>query len=233
DYRDCLRDLYQEIAHIAEKHCAARSIHDKWVEHQQKGTMPPALSLRTPEIPLSKVFAESDQGSELRNSFAELSKVHMDKLLADGIAIKQKEVDFLNAQLQPEPLFERLKTPIVARSNELLQRHRVMVFSHGPEQGEIHPTGEWKESPRVREQFFEMLEDCTSIALRILSIVEDREARASKKLEKKKAIASSVDVEMADGTSSAGPASSSEVKKMVKDLVAKELKVKDNKGKVR
>ncbi|KAL1702230.1 hypothetical protein EV121DRAFT_271922 [Schizophyllum commune] len=232
EYRQCLREPLHEVAHIAEKCCAAKTVLAKMTEHKQKGTMPQALAFRAPEVSLSGVFAESDQGSALKNAFFQkFVTTHKANMLDDAISMKSKEVDFLTAKLDLPNLLAKMKAPIDARGAELLETQKIPIFVKGEEDGELRLTGEWKTSPRIRKQLNEMQEDCTLYALRVVTIVDERESRSSQKLAKKKALAQSVDVEMADGTQGAGPSSTAEVRKMVKDLVAKELKVKNDKGK--
>ncbi|KAF8878911.1 hypothetical protein CPB84DRAFT_1688157 [Gymnopilus junonius] len=161
-----------------------------------------------------------------RTSASALERKHgeyCDALLADALSAKESERELLDGLIDPQAMWTRVKAPLDARVAEILASRRTLKVVPVPngEPGEVQYDG-WEVSTVAVRQSFEIREDAVAFAFRAISIVEGRHIAQRSKLDRKKEIAKSADVEMADATKP-GPSIQSMVDRAVSARFKKAL----------
>jgi hypothetical protein len=218
DYRLGLADAMHGIAATAGKLWSAKSTVARWIQHQSAGTYPSHMRIKAPEVQLTRAFAEDASGVQHRQSLLAAHKTYQDQLLANGIRAKQDDVRFLEASLTAERLFNELLPIVEQRGKELVAASKSPNFRTDQETREVTLIG-WEESEATIATARHMVEDVLVYAFRVIAIVEARETVMAKKITKKKELAKSADIEMADATKP-GPSMQS----MIDKAISKRLK---------
>jgi hypothetical protein len=211
DYRDCLREPLIKVAATATKRYQARETLSKWRTQKGAGKYPSCITTKTPEVQLTKDYRGTTQAADDQSALEKLWKKYLDDSFDSIIKSKQNDMDHLEALLRPSSLRDALLVPTKARWAELLPLRQDVVITTdiaGAESIEWIPS---KAALRIAQT---VQDDALTYALRVISIVEARESSARRKLEKKKGLAASADVEMADATRP-GPSTQSMIDKAV------------------
>ncbi|CDO77822.1 hypothetical protein BN946_scf184502.g1, partial [Trametes cinnabarina] len=128
-----------------------------------------------------------------------------------AIAGKKAEVDLLRGRLENAYLFTAYKDAVTTRFVQVREQNKV-------------PTLKMANQPAIITEYNDLIVDLTSIAARAIAIINQRESAMQIKIEKKKQVEKSADVEMADATQP-GPSLQSlldrTVKGQLKPLAAK------------
>ncbi|KAF8867456.1 hypothetical protein CPB84DRAFT_1859394 [Gymnopilus junonius] len=230
DYRDVLRPFILDVAGLATKRVAVMETFAKWKAHQSASpkTYPSFILTKAPSVQLTKEFAGTDVG---RSSMSALERKHgeyCDALLADALKAKESERELLDGLIDPQAMWTRVKAPLDARVEVILASRRTLkvVSVVGGEPGEVEYAG-WEVSSVAVRQSFEIREDAVAFAFRAISIVEGRHIAQRSKTDRKKEIAKSADVEMADA-SKPGPSIQSMVDRAVSARFKKALPTRSN-----
>jgi hypothetical protein len=222
DYREVMRPHLIKVAALATKRVAARSTLTKWEMHaaREPVTFPNHISTKVPEIQLTKEFSEEPDARATRKALDDAHTAYCVALLKSSILVKKQDVEHLDGLLEPGKLYAMMKSDIDLRVNVLTKSSRIPVFSDAPakdgedvEMGELKLVG-WEDSPTQAELARSVRNDAVVYAFRAISIVEVHDLSLQHKLERKKAISKSADVEMADATK-AGPSIQSLVDRAV------------------
>jgi len=226
DYRTVLSDALRGISVTASKLNGARSIVARWLQHQAAGTLPPHLRASMPEVQLTKDFAADPAGAAHAAALRAGHQKYQEAVLANAIAAKQDDIKFLEASLAPSRLFDAMRPLILQERTKLMASSQLPTFEKSV-MGELVLTG-WQENVTGANLAAQVLEDCVVYAYRIISIVGARDTVMATKISKKKDLAKSADVEMADATKP-GPS----IQSMIDKAVSARLKaVKPSSSKV-
>ena len=212
DYRFVLADALRGIAVTAQKLNGARTIVARWVQHQAAGTLPPHLRSSMPEVQLTKDFAADPAGAAHAAALRGAHQKYQEAVLSNAIAAKKDDITFLEASLSPARLFDAMRPSIMAERTKIMARSQLPTFEKSI-MGEIVLTG-WQDNVLGANLAAQVLEDCVVYAYRIISIVGARDTVMAAKITKKKDLAKSADVEMADATKP-GPSMQSMIDKAV------------------
>jgi len=212
DYRHVLADALRGIAVTAAKLNGARTIVARWVQHQAAGTLPPHLRTQMPEVQLTKDFAADPAGAAHAAALRAGHQKYQEAVLSNAIAAKKDDIVFLEASLSPARLFDGMRPSIMAERTKIMARSQLPTFEKSI-MGELVLTG-WQDNVSGANLAAQVLEDCVVYAYRIISIVGARDTVMATKIAKKKDLAKSADVEMADATKP-GPSMQSMIDKAV------------------
>ena len=212
DYRHVLSDALRGISVTASKLNGARTIVARWLQHQAAGTLPPHLRSQMPEVQLTKDFAADAAGMVHAATIRAAHQKYQEAVLANALAAKQDDIKFLEASLSPSRLYDAMRPAIMAERTKILESTKLPSFEKSV-QGEIVLTG-WADNTVGANLAAQVLEDCVVYAYRIISIVGARDTVMATKISKKKDLAKSADVEMADATKP-GPSMQSMIDKAV------------------
>ncbi|OSD02522.1 hypothetical protein PYCCODRAFT_1367182, partial [Trametes coccinea BRFM310] len=149
-----------------------------------------------------------------------------------AIAGKTAEVELLKGKLEHAYLFAEYKDAIAARFVQVREQNKVPTLKYVDNNGigvdaalstDVTVEG-WLTNPAIVAEFNDLALDLVSIAARAIAIINQRESAMQLKIEKKKQVEKSADVEMADATQP-GPSLQSlldrTVKGQLKPLAAK------------
>jgi hypothetical protein len=212
DYRHVLCDALRGTAVTASKLNGARTIVARWLQHQAAGTLPPHLKASMPEVQLTKDFAADPAGAIHMAALRSGHQKYQEAVLANAIAAKQDDIKFLEASLTPARLYDAMRPAIVQERTKIMARTQLPTFEKNIA-GEIVLTG-WEENSVGANLAAQVLADCVVYAYRIISIADARDTVMATKISKKKDLAKSADVEMADATKP-GPSMQSMIDKAV------------------
>jgi hypothetical protein len=222
DYQHVLRDALIGIAATATKLFGARTTVARWLQHQAAGTLPPHLRSVMPEVQLTKDFAADAAGAAHAAVLRAAHQKYQETVLANAILAKQDDIRFLEASLTPERLHASMMPAIAKRRNEILAVTKLPVLEKN-DAGELVLTG-WSENQSGERLAQQVAEDCVVYAFRVISIAEARDSVMATKISKKKDLAKSADVEMADATKP-GPS----IQSMIDKAVSARLKASSSK----
>ena len=212
DYRTVLSDALRGISVTASKLNGARTIAARWLQHQAAGTLPPHLRASMPEVQLTKDFAADPAGAAHAAALRAGHQKYQEAVLANAIAAKQDDIKFLEASLAPQRLFDAMRPLIMQERTKLMASSQLPTFEKSI-LGELVLTG-WQDNVSGANLAAQVLEDCVVYAYRVISIVGARDTVMATKIAKKKDLAKSADVEMADATKP-GPSIQSMIDKAV------------------
>ncbi|KAI0832943.1 hypothetical protein BC628DRAFT_1442814, partial [Trametes gibbosa] len=221
-YREHLHEHIQWTADMADKLAKCMSSLRKLESAKADSVTPSHLLLKVPVLQACKEYREYGGGlaaaSAIENAVADAQASVLDA----AIQHKRGEKAYLEALLTPEALLDRYKNPVNARWSDLRERSKVPRFSYVGGSSALQNTdvtvAEWVVNPVVIKEYEDLLTDLYPIALRAITIVEMKEYALSAKIEKKKAVAKTADVEMAEATKP-GPSIQSLVDKSVQGRV--------------
>jgi hypothetical protein len=222
DYQHVLRDALVGIAATATKLYAARATVARWMQHQAAGTLPPHLRSAMPEVQLTKDFAAEPAGAAHAAALRAAHQKYQETVLANAVLAKQDDIRFLEASLTPERLHASMLPAVSKRRSEILAVTKLPVLEKN-EHGELVLTG-WSENQSGERLAQQVAEDCVVYAFRVISIAGARDAVMATKISKKKDLAKSADVEMADATKP-GPS----IQSMIDKAVSARLKASTSK----
>jgi hypothetical protein len=222
DYQHVLRDALVGIAATATKLYAARATVARWMQHQATGTLPPHLRSAMPEVQLTKDFAAEPAGAAHAAALRAAHQKYQETVLANAVLAKQDDIRFLEASLTPERLHASMLPAVSKRRSEILAVTKLPVLEKN-EHGELVLTG-WSENQSGERLAQQVAEDCVVYAFRVISIAGARDAVMATKISKKKDLAKSADVEMADATKP-GPS----IQSMIDKAVSARLKASTSK----
>jgi hypothetical protein len=222
DYQHVLRDALIGIAATATKLCAARTTVARWLQHQAAGTLPPHLRSAMPEVQLTKDFAADAAGAAHAATIRAAHQKYQEVVLANAILAKQDDIRFLEASLTPERLHASMLPAVMKRRSEILAVTKLPILEKN-EHGELVLSG-WSENQSGERLGQQVAEDCVVYAFRVISIAGARDAVMATKISKKKDLAKSADVEMADATKP-GPS----IQSMIDKAVSARLKASTSK----
>jgi len=212
DYRHVLADALRGISITASKLNGARTIVARWLQHQAAGTLPAHLRSSMPEVQLTKDFAADAAGAAHAAALRAAHQKYQEAVLANAIAAKQDDIKFLEASLSPARLFDGMRPAIMAERAKIMARSQLPEFEKNL-MGEVVLIG-WTDNVSGANLAAQVLADCVVYAYRIISIVGARDTVMATKISKKKDLAKSADVEMADATKP-GPSMQSMIDKAV------------------
>jgi hypothetical protein len=222
DYQHVLRDALIGIAATATKLYAARATVARWMQHSAAGTLPPHMRSAMPEVQLTKDFAAEPAGAAHAAALRAAHQKYQETVLANAIMAKQDDIRFLEASLTPERLHASMLPAVTKRRSEILAVTKLPILEKN-EHGELVLTG-WIENQSGERLAQQVAEDCVVYAFRVISIAGARDAVMATKISKKKDLAKSADVEMADATKP-GPS----IQSMIDKAVSARLKASTSK----
>jgi hypothetical protein len=234
DYRTELRPFILEVADNATKRCAAQTVLTRWSLLKAAGRYPSHLTVKSPEVQLSKGFAQESEARDAKAALAEAHKTYLDSAFAACTDAKTKELAFLEGLLTTESFYTNWAGVVRARGDALKLSHKDPVLDQDEATGELHLSG-WQANAVTATLAARMLSTFVLFGLRTMSIVEARErALADKRFKKKEIATAAMDVEMGDATTSSTSAISTMVDKAL-DAKLKKLgpKIKVSSGFVR
>src|SRR5882757_3607362 len=223
DYQHVLRDSLIGIAATATKLYAARATVARWLQHQAAGTLPPHLRSAMPEVQLTKDFAAEPAGAAHAAALRAAHQKYQETVLAHAVLAKQDDIRFLEASLTPEHLHASMLPAVSKRRSEILAVTKLPILEKNEATGELVLTG-WSENQSGERLAQQVAEDCVVYAFRVISIAGARDAVMATKISKKKDLAKSADVEMADATKP-GPS----IQSMIDKAVSARLKASTSK----
>ena len=219
-YRGYLMPVLRKLAAITEKSGRVKRSLGSLERNKATGTLPSSIqSLPVPNLQLTSEYT-SIAGAAFAQAVA--SKVTSLKagLLDDFIDVKKKELEHLESLLNMEVHYPDICKGVRDVYNSLAEVHREPVFErvegeHGPEN---KLTG-WKESSVYLKEYQRLITDLPTFIARIIDIERQKIAAEDAKVEAKKNLKDSADVEMGDASTS-----SRAVEDRIKSEVAKALK---------
>ena len=175
-----------------------------------------------PEVQLTKDFAADPAGAAHAAALRAAHQKYQETVLANAVMAKQDDIRFLEASLTPERLHASMLPAVAKRRGEILAVTKLPILEKN-EAGELVLTG-WSENQSGERLAQQVAEDCVVYAFRVISIAGARDAVMATKISKKKDLAKSADVEMADATKP-GPS----IQSMIDKAVSARLKASSSK----
>ena len=231
NYRDVLGTVVREIAEQAEKLVNARANLKKLDASLKADDVPSHLKLKVPELQACKEFAKDGGLITANREIAEVVNAASRTLLETAIATKKLEIGVLEGLLERAKVFERMRNVVLPRWHEVRERSQIPLFKYVGEEAmsdaQQSVTAEtardliitdWRVDPGVVQEFEDLIGDFNPLATRILTMAEAKGLVIQTKIEKKKAVVKSADVDMADLTRP-GPSIQSLVDKTVQGKV--------------
>jgi len=212
DYRDVLRAPLFGVSSTVVKLYNARATVARWLQHQAAGTIPAHMRAAAPEVQLTKGFLEGE-GAAHKAALAKGHQEYLSAVLAASLAAKQDDIKFLDASLEPKRLYEELAPLLDARRKEVVDKSLMPIFADGAELGEL-VFESWAPNTSAIELAKQVKRDSVIYAYRVIALTTAREQAGHAKVEKKRELAKSADVEMADATKP-GPSIQSLIDKAV------------------
>ncbi|KAH9846185.1 hypothetical protein C2E23DRAFT_907975 [Lenzites betulinus] len=243
NYREALGTELRFISDLTEKLVTARSIHRKIESAIADGQIPSHLLLKVPELQACKEFRESGKLQTVNQAVSKSIAAAQSAVMETALAGKQAEVEHLEGLLARDSVIKRMSDLVLSRWGSIRDRSQIPTFTTSASViPSLHVTGNitdikvdsWVTNPTVVAECNHLIEDLWPIAIRCMFIIELRDAALKQKIDKKKAVEKSADVEMADATKP-GPSIQSLVDKAVagrvKPLVTQVQKLSVKSGK--
>ncbi|KAF5319141.1 hypothetical protein D9619_008281 [Psilocybe cf. subviscida] len=205
DYRDALRSHLLTYASHAEKWETAKSNLARLEASVAGGTIPQRLRVKAPEIQFTKDFRESTDESVVKalSAIETATKTFQTSVTNATVAAKKAEVALWADKCDIKAYSESCH-PIVSQVYEdRRDTFKSPIFRRGNE-GELE-LGAWSISAEKKTECVVQARAMSLFLSQILAIVVARHRVMNTKIEKKREVAAKADVEMADGTLSAGP----------------------------
>ncbi|KAH8976349.1 hypothetical protein EDB92DRAFT_1811931 [Lactarius akahatsu] len=196
DYRLVLTDPLREIERHTYKLCSARATLAKWTHHASVGTLPPHLRGSAPRIQFSSGYKDADEAKARQAALDTADAEYRVKQLKESILAKTDEVTFMQLALSPQRLWSDLASHIVPRSVTVIAGSKLPVLATAADG--TQSVSAWENSPTAIKIRDDLLQDCAVFALRVVSLVEARDAALSRKIEKKRAVAAAATTAAAD-----------------------------------
>lgn len=137
---------------------------------------------------------------------------YQEAVLANTISAKQDDVKFLEASLTPTHLYDVMQPVIIVECTKILEGTKLPTFEKNM-MGESVLMG-WSDNILGMNLAAQVLEDCMVYVSQVILIVSAWDSVMATKILKKKDLAKSTNVEMADATKP-GPSMQSRIDKAV------------------
>ncbi|KAH9024044.1 hypothetical protein EDB83DRAFT_2320140 [Lactarius deliciosus] len=177
--------------------CASsRATLAKWKHHASVGTLPAHLKGSAPKVQFTSGYKDADEAKAHSALLAASHEEYQKKVLAESIKAKADEVTFMEAAITPQRLWSDLASHIAPRSVTVIAGSKLPVVETAVD-GTQSVTA-WEPSPTAIAIRDNLMVDCAVFALRVISLVEARDAALSRKIEKKRAVAAAATTAAAD-----------------------------------
>ncbi|KAF5312282.1 hypothetical protein D9619_003870 [Psilocybe cf. subviscida] len=205
DYRDALRSHLLTYASSAEKWETAKSNLARLEASVAGGNLPQRLRVKAPEVQFTKDFLESTDESVVKalSAIKDASTVFQTSVTKATIAAKKAEVALWEKKCDIKAYSESCHPIVTQVYEDRRDTFKSPIFRRGNE-GELE-LGAWSISPEKKTECAVQARAMSLFLSQILAIVVARHRVMNIKIEKKREVAAKADVEMADGTLSAGP----------------------------
>jgi hypothetical protein len=200
DYRLRYREHLLLFASWADKLETVQSSLARLESTVTAGNVPQRLKVKAPEFQLTKDFGDSgsDEARTVKESFKTATDVFQTSITAAAVAAKKAELKFWRDKCDSDKCAEKLADIASVIWNDRRKSFLIPSITYD-EEGKCE-LGEWKVSPQKRAERDVLCRTGHLLAIQILSIVNIRHRALDKKIEKKRTVAETADVEMADAT---------------------------------
>ncbi|THG93587.1 hypothetical protein EW145_g8338, partial [Phellinidium pouzarii] len=226
DYSPTLRPALMEVAAIQAKLSQSRDVLTKWDVLKAGGKHPSFLRSEAPRVQMTKEFKEQAVGASHTSAVEGAHKAYLDSAFAAALAAKRDEIMFLEQEITPEKLAQKLVPLVQNRYSELKVNSKLPDFQVDA-QGSLQLVG-WIENDAAARVGRQVTDDCVVYAYRIMAITDAQfKARHAKRI-KKQSIHKDADVAMADATTSSASTSTATLQSLVDKAVAAAVKKRNS-----
>ena len=200
DYRPALREHLFTYASWCEKKETVKASLERLESTLGAQSVPPRLRVKAPEFQFTQEFRESndDAASAARNAFTVATAAYQEAINTASLAGKQAELDFWNDRCSLADLLEKLSDLLATVWKERQRSFKVPTVNY--DANGRAKLGDWLVSPQKRLELDTLTRACPLFGVRIGEIVALRHRSMAVKIQKKKEVAASADVEMTDVT---------------------------------
>ena len=200
DYRLAFREHLLSYTSWCEKKETVSTSYDRLKRALESQTIPPRLKVKAPEFQFTKEFGDStsDAASAARNAFANATATFQEAISKASLDGKKAELEFWTDKVDVNYLVETLGGVIADTWNDRKNSFGVPTINYD-EQGKPH-LGNWVVSPQKKAERDTLIRAIALLGSQINQIVAIRHRALASKIEKKREVAATADVEMADAT---------------------------------
>ncbi|KAF9455266.1 hypothetical protein BDZ94DRAFT_1242373 [Collybia nuda] len=197
EYQQCLIEPLKDVRATAQRLVSVRDTVQKWRHHKAAGTFPTQFVGKPVEIQFSKDFVESAEADAAKKKLLDAHRKYVQEVFDDALSAKEIELTTLEKSLEPKDLFDRLKLPVMELWPSIHRKRLRPRIRKGEELGEIIVDGV-EEDPSAETSYMGLMNDLSTIGLRVVMLVEASHFAVTRKKDAKKNLKDAMDVDEGD-----------------------------------